>query len=144
MHHRNSTFFQPSGPCLRITGRSKDDFHSFFDHDIHHFFYLRIHQWNIHSERQIGSSPTFSNVLTQNFGMHRPSTNKSQPSGITYCRRQTPTTAPYHTSLNNRITNTQKSRNSIHKSNLFIFIFPSPSLYGEAFHFTNSTNSPFR
>ncbi len=105
MNNCNSTFFQPSCPCFRISGRSKNNLHSLLYHDIHNFLYLRIHQRYVHTKRKFRSRTAFTDMLTQSFRMHGTCTEQPQSTCITHCGSKPPTATPYHSTLNYRILN---------------------------------------
>src|SRR3712207_7950306 len=87
-NHRDAPFFQPRSPRLRVSGGSKNDFHFLLHHDIHDLFNLRIHQRNVHTERPVGSRPTFADMFAKGFRMHGTGSDKPQPAGIAHRRSQ--------------------------------------------------------
>ena len=103
MCHCDAALFQPSGPRFRISGGGKYDFDAFLHHDVHDFLYLWVHQRNIYPERFAGSRPAFTNMFTQNVGIHRTGAYQSQTTGITDSRSKLPAATPHHTTLNYRI-----------------------------------------
>ena len=119
MSYDNTTFVQPSGPCFRISGRSENDLDALFGNNRHDFFNLRIHQGNIDSKGTVCSRTAFPDMFTKSLRMHRACAKQSQSSRITYCGSETPTATPHHATLNNRILNTEKRSNSVHKLIVF-------------------------
>ena len=119
MCHRDVTLFQPAGPCLRVSGRGKYDFNPFFHNDIHDLLYLGIHQRNIYPKRSVCGCTAFTNMFTQNIGIHRTGAYQPQTARITDSRGKPPATTPHHTALNNGILNTEKRRNSVHSHIVF-------------------------
>ena len=114
MNNCNPSFFQPSGPCLRISGGSKNNLYSFCHNNVHDILYLRIHQRNIHTERANCCCTTLLNMFTKSFRMHGSCTDQSQTSSITYSGSKPLTATPNHSCLNNRILNSKERSNSVH------------------------------
>ena len=113
---------------LRASGSGCDYINLLFHQHLCDIVHIRIHQHQVYTKWLIGQSTALLDLLTDTLCVKSAGCDQSQSTGIAHSRSKTPTAAPHHTTLNNRIPNTQKRSNSIHNL-IFILLTLCPNFY---------------